>query len=1836
MGKEKRNADSSSKFTGFSAFASHTSAASTAVQLSHVKTSKLAERDTVASRSKLRPMPLFTGKNSELIQTFKRISKKDYITKTRAVSDISSYAYPCNADGEPCDSTISKPEQIAAFSHFFFLFRNKLIHDNNPSVRIGAMNVVASAMAHIPKACNILFRLDAENEREIGAIGNVIGWIYSSQSSQINEEAKIASRTWEALCSLLKDCDERPIEPLVKKCIVEHVESILQFSSRASNLAAALSVKRKDSQQKNNDNGKKGGELRSKISTLSMSESDKEEMEERFDRVLLVTLRAMECIIQEFPETKSNSNLKEHADGDTAEGFYHLFSNKSILWKHLNSGRAIFRRATFALVSRIAQDAVSLIHQTEVNLSSLLLNVLSSERDPANFVAMFEMILLFISSFRPHGISMAWETSKDHNSMKCCPGINVDGFMKSFAKVLRRACYGSPSNFWAPIMLPILALLPSSQHQLQFLNSLSNGKIAAVGTADTIAIVSAAAECSMYLLICTNKSDERKVEDEDVYKDSAQDISQTFLDSLSFYLSVSEGSTALFAAKEHLASVLSRGLFKLNNLSIDRNRCLFLEVRDWFWDKGIITALNATEDFELSGSRKITKLVRWMTSEKSRKEVDRVVLDDAMSFESTLRSFFWQSMLPVCQDSPSLEVLLLLQSIFYFTGIQHVFDSQHETKMISSTSCEAFCREVIIPLLSKPATSSKGKTWVTTMFNFFFFILNEIKDNINIGSIWEYYIDEVSSGSDLHTLFLGVSVLTSEWEELIESLHCHAFDQLATTVANDTEDRIQNPNDTNQIQDTESSFLRLCVGLDSSKKLMLVSSNVIQPWKDLTISSAYDYGYQGVCQRHVLLEVLFSLSEIHPSLIKPEDKMSLIKRAWYEGGASFYFVTSSVAFDESLCKNLVILGSTILKQQLNDEQDRGSIKANDIDSWCHRWAERASRLIELQQKYFAIAAAPLKTVGLEDLDVWRRAIEDGTESQQRDILFLCFVNLMKKIPIATRMDFFPVFSLLVHMLIVFAHDFKTERCDICLELFGGLDINRDAVISCLMPMVDFVSGRLESAEGSDDAVRCAVVVYDWLVGLILPKFIPNDVSQRSDDLEQTNISEGDIIWYVADTTRKNAPRVKATVKKVHRDDFPNLYFTIQFEESAKLTLKQTIASRLKKRQVDKNSALSNGVHEMTALLEERTITNVVKKYLDSPIDELKDVVAEILNISVSYFGFQGKQGIGTVRFQAIQAISKLDQEVITALSSENLDSIILERSLQSLSTALGHGILTVESHFNTSIMNYDGKSVLDALKRKVDGDDLSSFFRGIKSFSLCSAFITWIGVSVSSLMTIDNAAFLWELLDSLSSVLIEEDADGVASTCTNLLVMSRALKEMNRAMVSTKDVPKTETIASEQLCASNIIKLFIKSDTEQSSQQNSTEQVLPSWYLPLKDYIIAELEENSSVIQYGARTNTEGLLRSLNSPVKQWLAFHILQVSACSGCILFSIDQVELSEGTTNMLNFWQDGLVDEEAIEIEEDALNTAQWLPTDLMSFAESWDSTSGHNETIFIADLLRWYLCIDFLDSAGGANMQNRAHMTSYFGKTGAVTTLFELVLPFIQFKKHDRSSLFQCVSISSSESLTSNIESLCKTIMFRTIESMPTLCKMWWNDECPLALKSPVMKFVEAIVAPETLRRELNRMDKSSDLGEMVVRGNCISREISATYVQDECNISVMIRVPHSFPLRNVEVDCRKTLGVSEKRWRYWSLQIMRMLNGQDGSILDALLLWKQNVDKEFDGVEPCPVCYSVLCPKTHAMPNLECKTCNNRFHSSCLYKWFNSSGKNQCVLCQQPWSGTKVS
>jgi hypothetical protein len=93
----------------------------------------------------------------------------------------------------------------------------------------------------------------------------------------------------------------------------------------------------------------------------------------------------------------------------------------------------------------------------------------------------------------------------------------------------------------------------------------------------------------------------------------------------------------------------------------------------------------------------------------------------------------------------------------------------------------------------------------------------------------------------------------------------------------------------------------------------------------------------------------------------------------------------------------------------------------------------------------------------------------------------------------------------------------------------------------------------------------------------------------------------------------------------------------------------------------------------------------------------------------------------------------------------------------------------------------------------------------------------------------------------------------------------------------------------------------------------------------------------------------------------------------------------------------------------------------------------------------------------------------------------------------------------------------------------------------------------------------------------DDGGITIRCSAVAQEFVTTFTADEVSIEMTIRLPSLYPLRNVEVECTKKMGISEGRWRRWILQIIQLLSHQDGSVLDAILLWKKNVDKEFEGI-----------------------------------------------------------
>lgn len=97
-----------------------------------------------------------------------------------------------------------------------------------------------------------------------------------------------------------------------------------------------------------------------------------------------------------------------------------------------------------------------------------------------------------------------------------------------------------------------------------------------------------------------------------------------------------------------------------------------------------------------------------------------------------------------------------------------------------------------------------------------------------------------------------------------------------------------------------------------------------------------------------------------------------------------------------------------------------------------------------------------------------------------------------------------------------------------------------------------------------------------------------------------------------------------------------------------------------------------------------------------------------------------------------------------------------------------------------------------------------------------------------------------------------------------------------------------------------------------------------------------------------------------------------------------------------------------------------------------------------------------------------------------------------------------------------------------------------------------------------------------------------------------------------------------------VGVPENRLRKWTLTIASYLRSQNGTLADAMLMWRANCAREFAGMEECLICYAIVSPVNRELPRQTCRQCGKCFHGTCLYKWFRSAGKSNCPHCQGQW------
>uniref|UniRef100_A0A0G4HPN5 E3 ubiquitin-protein ligase listerin n=1 Tax=Chromera velia CCMP2878 TaxID=1169474 RepID=A0A0G4HPN5_9ALVE len=182
-------------------------------------------------------------------------------------------------------------------------------------------------------------------------------------------------------------------------------------------------------------------------------------------------------------------------------------------------------------------------------------------------------------------------------------------------------------------------------------------------------------------------------------------------------------------------------------------------------------------------------------------------------------------------------------------------------------------------------------------------------------------------------------------------------------------------------------------------------------------------------------------------------------------------------------------------------------------------------------------------------------------------------------------------------------------------------------------------------------------------------------------------------------------------------------------------------------------------------------------------------------------------------------------------------------------------------------------------------------------------------------------------------------------------------------------------------------------------------------------------------------------------------------------------------------------------------------------------------------------------------------------------------------------------------------------------------------------------SPALIFSEARRAQEACRAAVLSGTEDA-LEDVTVRFNRRQRVLTARFEKSETRVEVQLQFPEAFPLRPVAIDTEKTgaemVGVPRKRAAGWTVSIVKALQtnavgaGGGGTVAGALRVWAGNLRAFFGGVDDCPICYSVVHPQHKSLPRQPCATCKYKFHSECIYRWFRTSHKTTCPLCQSPF------
>ncbi|EDO05136.1 FANCL C-terminal domain family protein [Babesia bovis T2Bo] len=198
-------------------------------------------------------------------------------------------------------------------------------------------------------------------------------------------------------------------------------------------------------------------------------------------------------------------------------------------------------------------------------------------------------------------------------------------------------------------------------------------------------------------------------------------------------------------------------------------------------------------------------------------------------------------------------------------------------------------------------------------------------------------------------------------------------------------------------------------------------------------------------------------------------------------------------------------------------------------------------------------------------------------------------------------------------------------------------------------------------------------------------------------------------------------------------------------------------------------------------------------------------------------------------------------------------------------------------------------------------------------------------------------------------------------------------------------------------------------------------------------------------------------------------------------------------------------------------------------------------------------------------------------------------------------------------------------LVKELFYRMAKTFPEEVNQVWNVCKSSYIKKQIREFTKAEITQKLIADEL-RMAKYDTSTTIRITHDADYRNVSASLdTKAEVSINLAVKIPSAFPLEPLSFVSSDEAGTFKNKHLRWLMMAQSTANRE--GLFQGLLLWSDNITKFFDGIEECPICYSIVHLQFNTIPGKVCKVCKHKFHTECLYKWFRNAPKAKCPLCQ---------